>query len=130
MLFRSGVTMVSGEKAIVVWNGSDFVKVASTVITNLTGTLPIANGGTNLTTYTSGDVLYASSTNTLSKLNIGSSGQILTVSGGMPAWAAAPITLPSQTGNSGKYLTTDGTNASWATITTDPNPNIFMLMGS
>lgn len=38
--------------------------------------------------------------------------------------------LPSQTGNNGKYLTTDGTNASWAAITTDPNPQIFMMMGA
>jgi hypothetical protein len=31
-------------------------------------------------------------------------------------WAAAPISLPSQSGNSGKYLTTDGTSASWGTL--------------
>jgi hypothetical protein len=38
--------------------------------------------------------------------------------------------LPSQTGNSGKYLTTNGTTASWATITTDPTPTVFLLMGA
>lgn len=38
--------------------------------------------------------------------------------------------LPSQSGNTGKYLTTDGSTASWGSITTDPNPNIFMLMGA
>jgi LysM repeat protein len=38
--------------------------------------------------------------------------------------------LPSQTTNAGKYLTTDGTTPSWAAIVTDPNPNIFMLMGA
>jgi hypothetical protein len=38
--------------------------------------------------------------------------------------------LPSQTTNAGKYLTTDGTTPSWAEIVTDPNPNIFMLMGA
>jgi hypothetical protein len=38
--------------------------------------------------------------------------------------------LPSQTGNSGKYLTTNGTAASWATITTDPTPTVFLLMGA
>lgn len=37
--------------------------------------------------------------------------------------------VPSQSGASGKYLTSNGTSASWATITTDPNPSIFMLMG-
>ena len=45
-------------------------------------------------------------------------------------WVNAPIdALPDQSGNAGKYLTTDGTDASWETITTDPNPQIFMLMG-
>lgn len=38
--------------------------------------------------------------------------------------------LPVQTGNAGKYLTTNGTAASWANITTDPNPQIFMMMGA
>lgn len=46
-------------------------------------------GGTGTTTYTSGDILYASATNTLSKLSIGSNGQVLTVSAGQPAWSAA-----------------------------------------
>lgn len=84
--------------------------------TGVTGTLPVANGGTNITTYTSGDVLYASATNTLSKLAKGSDGQILTLASGVPSWAAAPITLPSQSGNNGKYLTTDGSTASWGTL--------------
>src|SRR3990172_4137340 len=44
-------------------------------------------GGTGLTTYTTGDILYASAANTLSKLAIGSSNQILAVSGGIPSWA-------------------------------------------
>lgn len=73
-------------------------------------------GGTGLTTYTTGDILYSSATNTLAKLAAGSNGQILTLAAGVPTWAAAPITLPSQTGNSGKYLTTDGTSASWGTL--------------
>ena len=45
----TGVTIVAGEKCLAAWNGSDFVKVASTAISNLTGTLPIANGGTGAT---------------------------------------------------------------------------------
>jgi hypothetical protein len=46
----TGVTIVSGEKCLAAWNGSDFVKVASTAISNLTGTLPVANGGTGTAT--------------------------------------------------------------------------------
>lgn len=42
----------------------------------------------------------------------------------------APDSLPSQSGNGGKYLTTNGSAASWATITTDPTPSVFLLMGA
>ena len=46
----TGVTIVQGEKAVCAWNGTDFVKVASTQATALTGILPIANGGTGAST--------------------------------------------------------------------------------
>jgi len=57
--------------------------------TGVTGTLAATNGGTAQSTYTTGDILYASATNTLSKLGIGSNGQVLTISGGVPAWCAS-----------------------------------------
>jgi hypothetical protein len=50
------------------------------------GTLPATAGGTAQSTYTTGDVIYASATNTLAKLPIGTTGQVLTVSGGIPSW--------------------------------------------
>jgi len=42
----------------------------------------------NLTT-TTGDIIYASGANTPARLGIGSTGQVLTVSGGVPSWASA-----------------------------------------
>jgi len=51
--------------------------------------LPETQGGTNQSAYTTGDLLYASGSNTLSKLAIGSTSQVLTVTAGVPAWAAA-----------------------------------------
>lgn len=57
--------------------------------TGVTGTLPATNGGTAQSTYTTGDLLYASASNTLSKLAIGTTGQTLVVSGGVPSWGAA-----------------------------------------
>ena len=45
-------------------------------------------GGTGLTTYTKGDVLYTSASDTLSKLAVGSTGQALIVSSGVPAWSS------------------------------------------
>ena len=40
-------------------------------------------------TTTTGDIIYASAANTPARLGIGSTNQVLTVSGGIPAWAAA-----------------------------------------
>ena len=53
------------------------------------GTLPAAAGGTSQSTYATGDILYASATNTLSKLTAGTNGYVLTLSSGVPIWAAA-----------------------------------------
>lgn len=44
-----------------------------------TGTLGVARGGTNIASYTTGDLLYASGATTLSKLAIGTVGQLLRV---------------------------------------------------
>lgn len=45
-------------------------------------------GGTGQTTYATGDILYASASNTLSKLAAGTNTHVLTLSGGVPTWAA------------------------------------------
>jgi hypothetical protein len=45
----TGVTIPSGTRALVAWNGTDFVKVISNPIvltTDVSGILPVANGGT------------------------------------------------------------------------------------
>jgi hypothetical protein len=49
----AGVTITSGTKALVAWNGTDFVKVISNPIvltTDVSGILPIANGGSGTAT--------------------------------------------------------------------------------
>jgi hypothetical protein len=52
----------------------------------LAGTLGATSGGTGLTSYTTGDIIYASATNTLAKLPAGTNGQILSLASGIPAW--------------------------------------------
>ena len=55
---------------------------------SLTGTVAVANGGTNLASYTVGDIIYASGATTLSKLADVATGNAL-ISGGVgaaPAW--------------------------------------------
>jgi len=78
-------------------------------------------GGTGQTAYTTGDILYASATNTLSKLGVGSTGQVLTVVGGVPAWSAstgASITDDTTT-NATRYISfTSATTGALSTIYT------------
>ena len=70
--------------------GSSSITTLGTIATGTWNATAIGPtyGGTNQTTYTTGDILYASAANTLSKLGIGSTGNVLTVSGGAPAWSA------------------------------------------
>jgi hypothetical protein len=45
---QSGVSVAVGEECFVYYNGTDYIKVASSVISALTGTLGPANGGTGV----------------------------------------------------------------------------------
>jgi hypothetical protein len=70
--------------------------------TGFTTALTATRGGTGLSSYTTGDLVYASGTNTLANRAVGTTGQVLTVSGGVPTWstpAAGGVTsLNGQTG--------------------------------
>ena len=70
-------------------SGSPVTTTGTLALTYSGTALPAINGGTAQTTYTTGDLLYASGANTLSKLGIGTSAQVLTVTGGVPAWGSA-----------------------------------------
>lgn len=65
----------------------------------VTGILDETNGGTGQSTVTAGDLLYGSASNVWSKRAIGSSGNFLRVSGGLPVWATAASTDLSDTAN-------------------------------
>lgn len=62
--------------------------IAGTELT-LTTALDEIYGGTGQSTYATGDILYSSASNTLSKLAAGSNTEVLTLAGGVPTWAAA-----------------------------------------
>ncbi|MRX48544.1 hypothetical protein [Pedobacter puniceum] len=86
------------------WNvGQGYGTAATTAATNLasgvTGTLSIANGGTNATTKTAafdalspmtsaGDIIYGGTSGTGTRLAKGTDGQVLTLTSGLPTWAA------------------------------------------
>ena len=54
-------------------------------------TIAVDKGGTGLTSYTAGDILYASGATTLAKLAKGSDTQVLTLASGVPTWASPTV---------------------------------------
>jgi hypothetical protein len=89
-------------------NGSGSATFSTTIpSTAITGVFPESKGGTNQSTYATGDFLYSSATNVLSKRTIGSTGQVLRVTGGLPLWATFDYatdgtnTLPVNRGGTG-----------------------------
>ena len=81
----------------------------------LTLTTPLgeASGGTGVASYSVGDILYASGAEELTKLTIGSTGQVLKVAGGVPAWGADNT---GSGGGSGVFATTTGSDVIYPTI--------------
>src|SRR3990167_5486641 len=57
-------------------------------VVSATSTLSPAYGGTGNSTFSIGDILYASAAGTLSRLSVGSTGQVLKVAAGLPSWGA------------------------------------------
>jgi len=120
----TGVTIPAGARALVAWNGSDFVKIVSNPVvlttdvsgtlpianggtgttsttfvnlaTNVTGSLPVANGGTGQTTYTDGQLLIGNTaTNGLTKATL-TAGSNISITNGNGA-----ITINSTGGGGG-----------------------------
>lgn len=80
--------------------------------TGVTGTLPTGNGGTGITSYAAGDLPYYAAGTSLSKLSIGSAGQILTSSGSAPQWSAAStLTVGTATNAVNTAITDDNSTA-------------------
>ena len=61
------------------------IAIAASQVTS--GTLAVAQGGTNIASYTIGDTLYASGATTLSKLALGTRGYVLTAGATGPEWS-------------------------------------------
>lgn len=116
----TGATIAAGAKAVVAWNGSDFVTIATStadgvtsvsgtgtvngitltgtvtstgsltlggtltgvnLASQVTGTLPVANGGTGATTLTANNVILGNGTNAVQFVAPGASGNVLTSDG-------------------------------------------------
>ena len=100
----TGITVTNGSGTISVanagvlsWSGGTSGLTPATATTGavtLAGTLVAVNGGTGFASYAVGDLLYANSTTTLTKLAVGTTGQVLTVTAGAPAWATPSASAP------------------------------------
>jgi hypothetical protein len=127
----TGITVVAGEKCVAAWNGSDFVKIATTVadgVTTITfgstgltpstatsgavsvaGTLANTNGGTGQSSaFTQYGITYASTTTVLATTAAGTSTTVLHGNAsGAPTFGAVSLTadvsgtLPVGNGGSG-----------------------------
>jgi len=84
----AGNQNTTGNAATVTTNANLTGDVTSVGNATTLGTVAVAKGGTNLTSYATGDLLYASGSTTLAKLAVGSNTQVLTLAGGVPTWAA------------------------------------------
>ena len=137
-------------------NTTAFVAIGSpgaVLTSNGTGSAPswqtpstVSASADNLTGGAAGDLLYQSAGGTTAKLSIGSTGQVLTVSGGVPAWGStvanlaggAANRLPYQTGVgatgflaaptvANSYLRWSGSALEWGTVsaTADSTKNVI-----
>jgi len=88
-----------------VYTGTAPINVSGSTIA-LTGIVPTANGGTNLSSFTTGDVIYANATNTLTSRAIGASNTVLVSNGSVPDWGT--VALGSANAVSGTLGATNG----------------------
>jgi hypothetical protein len=116
----TGVSIAVGERCFVYCNGgvgSDYVKVSSSLLTALSGTLATTNGGTGLTSFTSGGAMYASSTSALT------TGTLPVSAGGTNASSASITAFNNITGYTASGATgTTSTNLVFSTSPTLVTP--------
>jgi hypothetical protein len=123
------VTMTdAGVASLVATTNSTITTLSSLSLpgSQITGTVAIAHGGTGQTTAnagfdalspmtTAGDLIYENSTPTAARLPIGTTGEVLTVSGGLPVWAS-----PATSGTVTSVALADGSTTPIYAITGSP----------
>lgn len=135
----------------------DIANLATIDLANATGTLLPTHGGTGLSTYVQGDLIYATNASVLASLakNVTATRYLSnTGTNNNPAWAQIDLTngvsgalpienggtgqsiandalnalLPDQSGQGGNFLTTDGSNSSWAAASGGaPAPDLVFI---
>ena len=155
---QTGISVAVAETAIAYFNGTDYVKVSSTIgvstitfgSTGLTpstatsgavtvaGTLATTNGGTNLTSFTSGGAVYATSTSALATGTLpntaGGTGQASAFTQYGVTYASTTTALATTAaGTAGQVLTSNGSSAptfqTTSGITTGKSIAMAMIFG-
>lgn len=94
-ILNEGVLLTSAVSSIDFLGDNVTASAIGNVVSVTIGTITPTTGGTGQTSYVTGDTLYASATNVLSRLAIGSENDILSVVGGVPAWVnSSAFTVP------------------------------------
>jgi hypothetical protein len=102
-------------------SGSNNTITNVSLTTGITGVLDETNGGTGQSSFTTGDILYASGANTLSKLAVGANGQILKLAAGLPSWGnESAVATPT------RQIFTSGTAQTY-TRPTSPTPTYIKV---
>ena len=130
---QTGYTVAASTKAYVYFNGTDYVLASTNDASKFSGVLAAANGGTGQSSYTTGDLLYASGSTALSKLGIGTTNYVLTSSGSAPQWTQYLSVAQGGTGAStltaNNVLLGNGTSAV-QTVAPGTNGNVLTSNGT
>jgi|GEM_PF-5580843 len=103
------------------WSGTAWSNIATSTLgiafADIIGTVSQSQGGTGITSYNSGDILYADNAGILTALPKGANGQVLKLSGGLPSWGTDITTGGG--GGAGAWSTTTDSLAIYPTDTSD-----------
>jgi hypothetical protein len=111
------------------YSGAAWVRLVTPTdnVTNVTGTVAVANGGTGATALTANNVLLGNGTSALQVVAPGSNGNVLTSNGTTWTSAAASGGLPTTGNTAGDMLYWNG--AAWAKVTGGSN-NKFLIFAN
>ncbi len=111
------------------YSGAAWVRLVTPTdnVTNVTGTVAVANGGTGATTLTANNVLLGNGTSSLQVVAPGSNGNVLTSNGTTWTSAAASGGLPTTGNTAGDMLYWNG--AAWTKVTGGSN-NKFLIFAN
>lgn len=122
----------SGAISLAIDTATTVDKTTAQTLTNKTLTSPVLTTPTISTLTTNGDILYGTGSGALSRLGIGSTGQVLKVAGGVPTWGADQAGKVLQVVTATYATSTSNSSATYAdtglTATITPTSNTSKIL--